>query len=160
MTDDQFWELIDGASTPEELHQALSKLDNDALIAFERRHDHFSDQAYDWNLWGAAFVINGGCGDDSFDYFRAFLISRGREVYEAAIADADSLADVNLGDDDEDWEDWMSPSMAVVRARTGEYDFAGPPDPDRQPPATPEGDDWEEEELAARFPRLAAKHDW
>ena len=35
-----------------------------------------------------------GCSDDGFIDFRAWLIAQGREVYFAALADPDSLADV------------------------------------------------------------------
>jgi len=35
-----------------------------------------------------------GCSDDSFDYFRGWLIAQGKDVYLAALHDPDSLADV------------------------------------------------------------------
>ncbi|HEX8866182.1 MAG TPA: DUF4240 domain-containing protein [Lentzea sp.] len=45
-------------------------------------------------LWAAAYLINGGCSDDGFDYFRGWLLLQGRPVFEAALADPDSLASV------------------------------------------------------------------
>jgi hypothetical protein len=108
-------------------------------------------------LWGAAYVIEGGCSDDSFDYFRAYLISRGRAVYERAIADPDSLADIELEDGDA-WEDWMSPTMVVMHGRTGQYALAGPATGPH--PTEPQGEAWDEDDLAALLPRLAAKHAW
>ena len=39
-------------------------------------------------------MINGGCSDDGFDYFRGWLLVQGREVFERAVADPDGLADV------------------------------------------------------------------
>jgi hypothetical protein len=51
-------------------------------------------RSYVAQLWAAAFVINGGCSDDGFEYFRGWLITRGREVFERALADPDSLADL------------------------------------------------------------------
>lgn len=50
--------------------------------------------AYQWLLWAAAYIIEGGCSDDGFMDFRYGLISRGRSVFERALADPDSLADV------------------------------------------------------------------
>lgn len=44
-------------------------------------------------FWAAAYVINGGCSDDGFEYFRGWLITQGREVFQQALSDADSLAD-------------------------------------------------------------------
>jgi Protein of unknown function (DUF4240) len=43
-------------------------------------------------LWAAAYLVNGGCSDDGFEYFRGWLITQGREVYEQVVADPDSLA--------------------------------------------------------------------
>ncbi|MFC9245678.1 DUF4240 domain-containing protein [Streptomyces sp. NPDC057136] len=47
-------------------------------------------------LWAAAYVINGGCSDDGFDYFRGWLIAQGREVFERTAADPDALAEVPI----------------------------------------------------------------
>lgn len=48
--------------------------------------------SYQNPLWAAAYVINGGCSDDGFDYFRGWLVTQGEEVYTTALADPDSLA--------------------------------------------------------------------
>lgn len=150
-----FWSLIERARRPSELHAELSRLPDDLLLAFERLHPAHMHRAYTWDLWGAAYVINGGCSDDTFEYFRSALISLGRDVFERALEDPDSLADVDL-QDEEEWEDWMSPTMHVVHARAGKYGFVGPPD--QSAPHQPAGEEWSDDELESRFPRLAAKH--
>lgn len=43
-------------------------------------------------LWAAGYLINDGCSDDGFEYFRAWLIAQGREVFERVVADPDALA--------------------------------------------------------------------
>ena len=35
--------------------------------------------------------MNGGCSDDGFQYFRNWIISRGKEVYYAAKENPDNL---------------------------------------------------------------------
>ena len=50
--------------------------------------------SYRGDLWAAAYLINGGCSDDGFEYFRGWLITQGREAFEHAVADPDSLAGV------------------------------------------------------------------
>jgi hypothetical protein len=45
----------------------------------------------------AATLIGGGCSSDGFVDFRRWLISAGSGVYALAIADADTLADVEFG---------------------------------------------------------------
>lgn len=150
----EFWTIIEGAGgSPVRLHDTLAGLSRDQLVAFEGLHDEQMDRAYTWDLWGAGYLRFGGMGDDAFDYFRAFLLSRGRAVFEAAVRDPDTLADVEL-DDEEEWEDWMSPTMEVIHRETGEYDFADP-SPRTDAPTEPSGADWEEDDLPARFPRIA-----
>lgn len=51
-------------------------------------------RSYRWNLWHAAYLINGGCSDDGFEYFRGWLLTQGREAFERAVADPDTLADL------------------------------------------------------------------
>jgi hypothetical protein len=45
-------------------------------------------------LWAAAYVINGGCSNDGFDYFRGWLITQGRDVFQRAVANPDTLAEL------------------------------------------------------------------
>jgi hypothetical protein len=159
---ERFWQLMEQADTPRALHGLLAALPEAELVAFERLHGEAVDRAYDWGVWGAAYVIHGGCGDDTFMDFRAYLMSRGRAIYEAALADPDSLADVEIEDDDGDhgsWEEWSSPTMMVVHARTGAYEFAGPLGPAARTPQDPRGEDWDEEDLPKRFPRLCARYE-
>src|ERR1700731_1618466 len=63
--------------------------------SFEAAFRRYLNMAYTWDLWGAASVIHGGCSDDGFEYFRRWLVLRGRDVYEDALADPDSLAQLN-----------------------------------------------------------------
>jgi hypothetical protein len=51
-------------------------------------------QSYRSPLWAAAYMINGGCSDDGFDYFRGWLILQGQEVFERVVADPDALAEL------------------------------------------------------------------
>lgn len=40
--------------------------------------------------------MTGWCGDDDFDYFRAWLLCHGREAAERAVAAPDDLGDLGL----------------------------------------------------------------
>jgi len=48
------------------------------------------DEAYTWELWGVAYLINGGCSDYSFMDFRGSLIAMGKEIFDKEISDAES----------------------------------------------------------------------
>lgn len=104
MPDARFWNIIDGVAGTggepddriEALEAALKPLSLDDIISFEMTFRRLLNDAYTWDLWGAAYVIHGGCSDDGFEYFRRWLVSRGRTAYEAARANPDSLADFDL----------------------------------------------------------------
>jgi hypothetical protein len=113
MTDKQFWMLIETALKAgnnnfenqfPHLKNALEHLSTDDLLEFQRTFDRLHQISYRANLWGAAFLMNGGCSDDGFDYFRGWLISQGRKVFEAALENPDSLADVIDEDAEADFE--------------------------------------------------------
>jgi hypothetical protein len=115
MDEAQFWAIIEAggkkAGTDPERQLAavwkrLVKLAPEEIRAFHQLFNRKLADAYTWDLWGAAYLINGGCSDDGFYYFRAWLISRGRAVYEAAVANPDSLAGRTDPDrDDYEFED-------------------------------------------------------
>ena len=35
-----------------------------------------------WELWALAYIVRRGCGDDAFDYFKVWVISKGQEAFE------------------------------------------------------------------------------
>jgi hypothetical protein len=108
MNKDHFWHLIDGAREAADgnsedyepsLWELLDTATPDELIAFEQHFDTCVGDAWRWDLWGAANIVNGGCSHDGFFYFRAWLVMQGRHVYEAALADPDSLVEVCVDTD-------------------------------------------------------------
>lgn len=100
MTDDQFWDHIRIARTadPEEhaenLTDRLSELPVADILAFGRRWVELQEQAHTREMWGAAYLINGGCDADDLPEFLDWLILQGESVYRAAVTNPDSLADV------------------------------------------------------------------
>ncbi|GAA4922620.1 DUF4240 domain-containing protein [Streptomyces coeruleoprunus] len=102
MDETEFWEIIDttreaAEGDPEDhaelLVERLLQLDPDSVLDFARHFEARYNRAYRWDLWAAAAVLLGGAGDDAFDYFRCWLIGQGRELYEGAVHDAESLAE-------------------------------------------------------------------
>ncbi|MGW1134770.1 DUF4240 domain-containing protein [Streptomyces griseoluteus] len=110
MDETEFWELIDATreaaeGDPEEqadlLVDRLLQFDPDMVLDFARHFEARYNRAYRWDLWGAASLLLGGTSDDAFDYFRCWLIGQGREVFEGALHDPDSLAELLEEFDDE-----------------------------------------------------------
>jgi hypothetical protein len=94
MTEDTFWQLIaetGGAYKP--LVTRLADLPVDAIVAFDDHLGRLLHRSYGGDLWCVAYVAMSGCSDDSFDYFRGWLVTRGKAVFEAALRDPDSLFD-------------------------------------------------------------------
>jgi hypothetical protein len=162
MDEQIFWELVDAAkaaagpnhdSRPAQLELRLTPLDLVALGAFQRRYEAYLLRANRWDLWGAAYLMNGGCSDDGFKYFRDWLISEGRDVYEGALADPESLAAFPRREYFELESFGYAASKAFARKGGGELqrDF-------NVELAAPAGKEWKESDLSAMFPKLAAKY--
>ncbi|MFJ1970858.1 DUF4240 domain-containing protein [Streptomyces sp. NPDC087903] len=166
MDETEFWELVDATrdaagGDPEDqadlLVDRLLQFDPEVVLDFARHFEARYNRAYTWDLWGAAAVLLDGASDDAFDFFRCWLIGQGREVYEAAVHDADSLAGL-LDDFDEeidgDGEDLGYAADEAYEQLTGTV----APDLGILPPPTePEGTpvDFEHDRvLAERFPKL------
>ncbi|WP_311415363.1 DUF4240 domain-containing protein [Hoylesella shahii] len=102
MNEDQFWAIVqkavDEAGDDEDeylevvMHE-LSKLSLKEMVGFRLRTDKLLYDSYTSEMWCAGYLMNGGCSDDGFEYFRLWVISRGRKVYEAALANPDNLID-------------------------------------------------------------------
>ena len=102
MDEEQFWAIVqtavDEAGDDEEAYlevvkRELSKLSLKEMIGFRLRTDKLLYDSYTSEMWCAGYLMNGGCSDDGFEYFRLWVISRGRKVYEAAMANPDNLID-------------------------------------------------------------------
>jgi len=161
-----FWEIIDESrkaadGDPEEqlvtLGEILQALPPDEIVSFDRHLSEYHSRADHWDLWGAAYIIGGGCSDDGFMDFRGWLISRGEKAYEAALADPESLVNVVKDHDGEcQVEGYQYIASQVWEEKTGKSynDFPTHDLPRGQDTA---GTPWEEEDLEERFPQLSKK---
>lgn len=169
MTNAEFWAIVDGAAKVakgdnerffEAVRNRLGEEAAERLIGFKLELERELDRAYRWDLWGAAYVTLGGCSDDMFEYFRAWMISRGKAVFEAALADPESLASVKLKDDpvDDCWceELLCLPSQVYEELTDGEDLYDKLPDGTRK--AEPEGEHWDDDDLPKLYPKLWKKY--
>jgi len=131
------------------MERILSGRSSTEIEAFARDEETLIRTSYRWDLWGAAFVINGGCSDDGFDYFRGWLMLQGRDVWEAAMRDPESLAGVSLEGDAECEVALYAASKAYERVAGGSLPTTG----DHRPTA-PAGTAWREADLGTLYPKL------
>lgn len=153
-----FWQVID--STRAESHgdlerqtelieERLSGSEPGEIIAFQEQLDNAMNEANTWDLWAAAYIINGGASDDGFEYFRGWLVMQGQQVFYDAVADAESLTDYpGVEPYSTEWENILYLPHRVYEEKVG------------QPMAlsrtfvNTRGKSWEEDELEERYPRL------
>jgi len=161
VTEPEFWEIIEqvkAASTDafareDQLKKLLSQKTPDQLEGFAETYQDLVIGAYSWPLWGAAYVISGGCSDDGFDYFRDWLISEGQETYKKALADPESLAELD-GLEEPELEGFRYIADEVYEAKTGKPMKMKA----RDYPGDPSGEAWDEDTVDKQFPKLAAKY--
>ncbi len=163
MNRDEFWQIIDSVHNESEgdmnrkcdlLKNRLNRLNEQDLRDFINHFDSVDADAYTWPLWGAAYVMHGGCSDDAFSDFRATLISHGRKIYETALADPESLADLDFtNEEDICYEGFQYVKNDVAEEKLGEI-----PAIDMSFPDEPSGEVWDEENVRPLYPRLSAKY--
>ncbi|MBR7839458.1 DUF4240 domain-containing protein [Actinospica durhamensis] len=175
MDTDGFWHLIDRARGQSEgdadvvaanAADLLAAMAPEEIIAAHRLLWERLAVSYTAPLWAAAYVINGGCSDDGFEYFRGWLVAQGRDVFERAMADPDSLADhPAVQAAAEEWEELeCEPTLGV--ARSAYQRSTGEPLPQNAwhiSYPTLGGEFWfdfeDSDRLARKLPRLTALHD-
>lgn len=167
----ELWDLVETARTEvddpadadavaEVLAAYLEERGPAVVVAFDAALRSVVDESYTTLLWAAAYLINGGASDDGFDYFRGWLVAQGRDVFEAAVAEPDSLAEVPAvqaamaeGETLES-EEMLAVAWDLYESLTGDE----LPEADRAalPQLEPMWDFDDEDEMRARLPRLAA----
>ncbi len=166
MTEERFWEIIQrsfdkcGGDLDEQeaaLADELRPLSPEEIQAFNKIFEEQRKRAFTSGLWGAAYIINGGCSDDGFWYFLSWLISRGKVCFEKAVDDPDSLAEYpeHLEDGDAEFETFAYVACKIHETNAGEMPSNG------VTIGEPAGPDWEEDDdegFKKRWPKLYQKY--
>lgn len=160
-----FWKFVEthAATAPSieaacgALEAALANVTEAEVLEYCQGFYVAMDKAYTWDLWGVAYLIQGGCSDDAFMDFRSCLIACGQDIFERAVADPESLLSIpqsNLSTLFEEGLLYVGP--AVYESISGH----APARP--VSPAEPSGSAWEEtrEDLMQRFPKAWAQYGW
>lgn len=162
MNEENFWHLIevvkieagtDLQSRPAVLQRHLSSLEPKQIQSFQQRYESLLLEANNWSLWGAASLMNGGCSDDGFKYFRDWLISEGEKAFKSAVKTPDSLASVARIEYFELELFGYAALKAYAAKGAGELerDF-------KVEYAVTAGEEWDESDLPRLLPALAAKY--
>ena len=156
MDENLFWEILEGGETGaiaerlDTLPERLAGLKPKAIKDFDAVLRDKFEAIYRTDVWALAFLLRGGCSDDAFMEFRAWLILLGRRAYEGVVADPDRF-DVAL------FDGTGATSLSLLDAPSIAYELrAGKPMPQRRRIAPDlEGPEIEEENFRSLLPRIA-----
>lgn len=134
MNKETFWKIIDevNASVDSNDKEAVLKKTAEKLMEYEPGEinewenilDFYHDLAKREKLWAACAAIGDHYTDDGFEYFRAWLISKGHDVYMNALQDPDTLAELDIPKNSAEFESfWYVAEYAYDRRKV--YDKFG-----------------------------------
>ncbi|GAB3303406.1 DUF4240 domain-containing protein [Hymenobacter tenuis] len=173
MDKNEFWQLIDAAKkasngdqTLQEkaLINSLATYEPEHIIDFECILREYLIEADDFGIMAAQKILDGYVSDDTYLYFRCWLIGQGESVFRAALDKPDTLAMV-LDAGYQDFEELLYVATTAFQKRTGKeeeddtfpreiasarglnYDFG----------SVTKGEDWTESQLPKMLPKLWKK---
>jgi hypothetical protein len=118
------------------------------LLNFEKILVTKVNELNTWEHWALAFIVRRGCGDDAFDYFKAWAVSKGRLAFDAIkYLKEDEL--VSIFDEDPQLEELYYLAKKIYEIATSDF---MPPVKAKSSKLT--GKKWTEDKLASTFPSL------
>ena len=164
MDEKWFWNLIEsskfGGNDIDDqmkiIERELKNFSPQELVTFDRIFWQLLSESYTNPLWEAADIMNGGCSDDGFDYFRGWLIAQGETVFHQAIQNPDSLSEV-AKDLDEDYIYECEDLFGIASLARDYYkDKTGQEMPNHIAMGDLKGNSWQAEGLPQLYPKLWA----
>jgi hypothetical protein len=161
MSDEWFWGVIDEArgssqrsASPERLAEILRKLSDVEILEFGDRFYQRVCDLNSWRLWAAGFLIAGGMSDDSFHYFRSWIVGKGKEVFEVAVKEPDDLGPfVDDREPENELLEYVTLNLAEQRGiEEDPRDRSG-----RRADAEPAGQPFNEDSVGSGLPKLASQ---
>jgi len=157
MDEEVFWNLIETSRNESDINSEFLELLQNKLEAmsateikkFKKYLLEKMNELYHWDIWALAYIVRGGCGDDAFDYFRAWVVSKGKDVFEMIKnMQIESFKEVFSQEDpqleefmyvaNEAYENKKSESMSEPRVKS--IDISGT--------------EWDEESVCTTYPKL------
>ncbi|MCO1338642.1 hypothetical protein BJH93_07020 [Kocuria polaris] len=167
MEDARFWDIIDRSLDASDgsvegqivaLEEILAQLSPAEIASFDEAFVSKKSDLYTWDLWGAAYVLNGGCSDDCFDYFRTWVVGQGRHYYDAVRLEPHTLGDGGASISAESFDAELIAYVsadAYERASGGRDLFTDyPMSPSAGDAEEPSGEEWDEDEVDSLYPEL------
>ena len=130
----RFWEIVATSlkNSNGEIEQEvilineIAKLSPKEMIGFRLRTDKLLYDTYNSEMWCAGYIMNGGCSDDGFEYFRNWIISTGKKSYYQAKENPDNLiSEVSEGKEFYEFESFWYVALEAFKKKTEKdlYDY-------------------------------------
>lgn len=121
-----FWELIEEARKKSEnsteflgiLEEKLMEFKSSEIKKFSKFTKKFSNDLHSSDLWALAYIVRNGCSDDCFDYFKAWVISKGRYALKT-VSESDGENLMKLFNEDPQLEEFLDIAEKVYVEKTG-----------------------------------------
>ncbi|MCM2393873.1 DUF4240 domain-containing protein [Streptomyces albipurpureus] len=168
----QFIELARAEATPDRpfasvLVDTLAASSQETVLAYELTFTAMHGALYRWDVWAAAYLIGGGCSDDSFMDFRAGVIAQGRFWYERVLAAPDGFAEHPVAQDgepelleevvfDEETNYAAFRAFSLLGGSEAEWESVVRAGDDAEPDMGEDFDFDDDDEMRRRLPALAA----
>ena len=170
----EFWRIIDfskqyavGNNEVQEalLVKILAQYSPGEIVQFECLLRQRLEEADDFNVMAAEKIMEGSVTDDSYIYFRCWLVAQGKQVFTEVVRSPDTLAAVATDEVETNFEQLLYVATDAYKISTGKqeedasfprniaaerglsYDFG----------SETKGKDWTPEQLPALLPKLWAK---
>jgi hypothetical protein len=157
-----FWELVaESRNGAEDQYEFLDRLGvvlktfkPNEIRKFQRLLLTKQQELDRWEHWALAYIVRRGCGDDEFDYFRLWAISKGKTRFEAVKQlDAENLKDIF--DEDPQLEELLYLAEGLYEDQTGEMMKEV-----KVKRSKLSGQKWTEENITTKFPVLCRIFDY
>lgn len=151
-----FWQLIDDArkiSTDQfnfldNLKSTLEGFNPKELRNFEKLLNTKANELNTWEHWALAYIVRRGCGDDEFDYFKVWAVSKGQKAFNS-IKSIDEKELVAIFNEDPQLEEFYYLAERVYEDKTSDL-----MQPLKIKASKLTGRKWDEDKLSQTFPTL------
>lgn len=157
-----FWQLIDDArkiSTDQfnfldNLKSTLEGFNPKELRNFDKILKTKANELNTWEHWALAYIVRRGCGDDAFDYFKVWAVSKGQKTFNS-IKNIEENKLVSIFNEDPQLEEFDYLAEQIYEDKTSNF-----MQPAKIKSSKLTGKKWDEDKLQETFPTLCKMFDY
>ena len=151
-----FWLLIDEArkisadqfNFLDNLKSTLECFNPKELRNFDKFLKTKASELNTWEHWALAYIVRRGCGDDAFDYFKVWAVSKGQKAFNS-IKNIDENELISIFNEDPQLEEFYYLAEQVYEDKTSDLMH-----PVKIKSTKLTGKKWDEDNLQKTFPTL------